>query len=297
MLASSLNIKEEVSFNDNLLTMPVQSARMIGIVDVDEYDAYGRKVFSTRNKNDITLPGSIYMLEQMFKVEANERFLHPTTGFRYSYTTDDTFSAESGDIIKADIDLGSQKVFGFMVGIGGTDSGSNVIAPDYNIQTLSKFVPFRIVSSTEGINEVNKQYSFSFNKGNSRYYYVKKFDNDESGTSTDTFITAQWSDGSGTVDSSELSLGTNTPIVAYAQCQLIVDAQDVREYFGDMKLDECSINQLGLVAGQPVTMKDSNGKEYTDYADIKLISCVNFKARDLSNTENTLKITYKIYCL
>ena len=42
---------------------------------------------------------------------------------------------------------------------------------------------------------------------------------------------------------------------------------------------------------------DTDGNETGEYGDIKLFSCVNFKSRDLSNTENTLKITYKIYCL
>lgn len=309
MLDSSIRLKEEVSFDGQLLTMPESSSRMIGVVDVDEYDAYGRKIFHTRNMNDITLPGSIFMLEQMFKIEAkNQRFLHPTSKLNYKYDTTETFDARSTEKITTDINLGSQKVFGFMVGIGGTDSGSNVIAPDYNITSLSKFVPFRSSSDEDEIKELKKQYTFAFSNNNTTYFYVKKFDIDPSGNETDSstestknttkLIRAQWADGSGDVDDSEFALSLTTPIVAYAQCELNVSANDVREYFGDMNLDSCAINQLGLVAGQPVEHKDQDGKLiYTDYTDVKLISCVNFKARDLSNTENTLKITYKIYCL
>lgn len=309
MLDSSIRLKEELSFDGKLLTMPESSSRMVGIVDVDEYDAYGRKVFHTRNMNDITLPGSIFMLEQMFKIKAdNQRFLHPTSKLNYKYDTTETFEAQESEQIKADINLGSQKVFGFMVGIGGTDSGSNVIAPDYSITSLSKFVPFRSSSDPEEINELKKQYTFSFSNSGTTYFYVKKFDIDpgdnETDSSTDStknttkFIKAQWADGSGEVNESEFALSLTTPIVAYAQCELNVSANDVREYFGDMNLDSCAINQLGLVAGQPIEHRDNSGKLlYTDYTDVKLISCVNFKARDLSNTENTLKITYKIYCL
>lgn len=292
MLHSSLNIKEEVSFNNGLLTMPESSSRLIGVVDVNEYDAYGRKIFSTRNMNDITLPGSIFMLEQMFKVNAEQRFLHPTNNLPYSYSSETGFDPSDVSINTSSVNIFNQKVFGFMVGIEG-EYGANVIAPDYNITSLTKFVPFRSTSDSSKINELNKNYTFAFDNGNTRYYYVKKF-------SSDPFITTRWADGSGEVNAEDIGLSKTTPIVTYAQCELIVDAEDVRNYFGEMNLDACSINQLGLVAGEPVPVYKSGSDtdiDYYDYTDIKLISCVNFKSRDLSNTENTLKITYKIYCL
>lgn len=302
MIDSSLRIKEEISFNGKLLSMPTSSSKMIGVVDVTEYDAYGRKIFSTRNMNDITLPGSIFMLEQMFKTQADSerRFLHPTSAFNYKYDSSETFAADASSVETQPIDLGEQKVFGFMVGIGGSDSGANVIAPNYNISSLTKFVPFRSSSDQDEISELNKEYTFAFANGNTKYFYVKKFDIDtDSGVSDNSnrLIRAQWADGSGDVNANEVGLTTTTPIVAYAQCELNVNAYDVRNYFGDMNLDSCAINQLGLVAGQPITKTNDDGSTYTDYTDVKLISCVNFKARDLSNTENTLKITYKIYCL
>lgn len=302
MLKSSLNIQDKLefepsvaldsfSFSNGRLIMPNKtSGKIIGEVTVDEYDAYGRKIFSDTSYNDITLPGSIFILEQMFKIKSGSaRFLHPTSDMPTTYGSESGSSIAGGGAEISDVN--DQKVFGFMVGIGG-ESGGNVVAPNYNINRLvnsenkSSFLPF-VTSNDKNVDK--SKYAFkATDKNGIEYYYVKKLDTTDSSIAT---IHAKWADGSGDFTDSDININIATPVVAYAQCSLTVGPNDVRGYFGDMNLDQCAINQLGLVAGKPPV--DETG----DYTDIKLVTCVNFKTRDLSNTENTLKITYKIYCL
>lgn len=302
-MKTSLHVVDQLAFNESTNELPNGfkfsngeltldngfSGKLIGEVNINEYDAYGRKVFSDKVYNDITLPGSIFMLEQMFKIQSNEqnntgsRFLHPRD--KMPITIDSEQYATSNEPITT-INIPSQKIFGFMVGRGGEQNG-NVIVPDYRLSSLTSFMPFRQVEKdSDKYNSLKGNYAFECDLDNTAYFYVKKIGTPE--------IHVKWADGSGDVNSGEVGK-TNTPIVTYAQCELNIDAEDVRDYFGDMNLDSCSINQLGLVAGQPVL--DTDGNETGEYGDIKLFSCVNFKSRDLSNTENTLKITYKIYCL
>ena len=120
------------TFSNGKLIAPKTSGRFVGEVQINEYDAYGRKVFSDTAYNDITLPGSIFMLEQMFKVKATNRFTHPMTNLPTvingkSIDGSNSISSQTSD------NIFNQKVFGFMVGNGG-ESGGNVIAPDYKTQ-------------------------------------------------------------------------------------------------------------------------------------------------------------------
>ena len=84
---------------------------------------------------------------------------------------------------------------------------------------------------------------------------------------------------------------TDSPIYTYAKLVMDIDTVDVREYFraADGTISNCRVNQLGLIAGRQLS-----GDVYDD---MKLVTIVNFKGRDLSNDENTLKMRYKIYCM
>ena len=109
--------------------------------------------------------------------------------------------------------------------------------------------------------------------------------------------------------------------MTYAEVILNINEKDIREFFGIENAEKCFINQLGLVAGKPnwildptgTYIKDEDGnyiaiesKNITidpkdryrlDFDDVKLVTTLNFKSKDLSNNENKIKFTYKIYCL
>lgn len=298
---SKMKIKETLEFSDGTISVPHTSGRLIGELTIDEYDAYGRKLFSNKEYNDITLPGSVFILEQMFKTRADTRFLHPTNIFPTgTYENSTNATIDFNPIQIADKDFLRERVFGFMVGNGGED-GSGVIAPKYETINLNKngnvtFLPFIIDDKdeiTKGYPERN-EYALSVESDDKKYYYVKKFKKLAEDTEQDAEIFSKWADGSGDVSLNEYSM-YNAPILTYAQCILDISATDLRAFFGESNLDVCMINQLGLVAGYPV--QDENGNETGEYEDIKLVTTVNFKSRDLSNSENRLQITYKIYCL
>lgn len=291
---TKMKFNESIEFSDGALNVPMHtSGRLVGRLTINEYDAYGRKIFSSTEENDITLPGSIFVLEQMFKVKANKRFLHKNKLFPIGTAGSGEYATKDGWNEGTDIPLKDEKIFGFMVGNGG-EEGSGVIAPKYESTMLAdnngaaSFLPFQIIKSGQTFDEQDK-YCLSYNdiQNKKTYYYVKKFD-----TTTHTegaSISSKWADGSGDVSEDEIT-SYSSPILTYAECVLTISATDLRDYFGESNIDHCAINQLGLVSGY-------YNSAINDWDDVKLVTCVNFKSRDLSNSENRLQITYKIYCL
>ena len=202
-----------------------------------------------------------------------------------------------------------------MVGHGG-ESATGVISPKYEATTLvdannvSSFLPFRCINKTEldpvddGIN-----YYIKHSDDTTNYFYAKGF-------TYEPKIYAKWSDGSGDVNKNQLDY--NVPILTYAEVVLDIDETDIREFFTVSNSEQCYINQLGLVAGKPIWEKDpkgtykldengnyipadntvsANDRYRLDFDDIKLVTTLNFKSKDLSNDENKIKFTYKVYCL
>ena len=321
-MKDSLKIKESLIMNGKKLTINNKSSgRLIGEVLVEEFDKYGNNIFSETTYNDVTLPGSIFVLEQMFKKVSSSgfRFLHKNT------VPTGTFSSQGiGELnINSNENISSsyitdEYVFGFMVGNGGETSIS-VVSPKYESSTLSdgndssSFLPFRCISTDEldpvddGIN-----YYIKHTDKNMKYFYAKGF-------TVEPKIYTKWSDGSGDVRSEQIDY--NVPIITYAEVVLDIDELDIREFFGYSNSEKCYINQLGLVAGKPIWTKDTKGTyrydndsgEYKpiasdesidenlryrlDFDDVKLVTTLNFKSKDLSNDENKIKFTYKVYCL
>ena len=77
----SLKITESLIANDMKLSLTQSSGKIIGAVTVDEYNKAGELIFSETTHNDVTLPGSIFVLEQIFKTAAHSecgRFTIPT---------------------------------------------------------------------------------------------------------------------------------------------------------------------------------------------------------------------------
>lgn len=273
-MKESLRLKDELSINNGILTIPHTSGRMVGEVTINEVDPLGNVVFSSTDYNDITIGGSTFILEQMFKKASGNS--------RFNLTE---FNQVPSDI--TDLYIEDEKILGFMVGIGGED-GLSVKAPNFTATKLEQFVPFRTYTSDSDLPEEEKNSYFmsnpiTINGTNYIGMYAKHFD--------EISIVPEYADGSGTVTLDNIAT-TDSPIYTYAKLVMNIDTNDIREYFraADGTIANCRINQLGLIAGKYI-------KEANRYEDIKLVTIVNFKGRDLSNDENTLKLRYKIYCM
>ena len=331
-MKESLKINESLTMDGRKLTINNKaSGRIIGEVLVEEFDKYGNNVFSETTYNDVTLPGSIFVLEQIFKKASasSYRFLHKNvipTG-TYSDQGEGTMravsdsSSEWNTLVSDNMDeyISDEYIFGFMVGHGG-ETSTSIISPKYESATLvdsnnaSSFLPLRITDSNDldpvddGINYYIKYKDPSTEYGDKSYFYAKGFTNVPK-------IHTKWADGSGDVTESQTTY--DVPILTYAEVVLDIDELDIREFFSATDSDQCYINQLGLVAGKPVWVQDDKGtyvldenNKYVavdskvsgtryrlDFDDVKLVTTLNFKSKDLSNNENKVKFTYKVYCL
>lgn len=331
-MKDSLRFRESLTMNGKKLTINNKiSGRLIGEVVVEEFDKSGNKIFSETSYNDVTLPGSIFVLEQMFKKASNSsyRFLHKNIVPVGTYSNQEERTMRnvndnadwngSNTINNAELDnyISDEYVFGFMVGNGG-ETSTSVITPKYEASTLSdsnsnsSFLPIRIVDSNildpmdDGINYYIRYNDVDTGK---KYFYAKGF-------TTEPVISTKWSDGSGNVQEGQLDY--DVPILTYAEVVLDIDELDIREFFSATNSEQCYINQLGLVAGKPVWVLDNTGGRYQkeedgkytiadesyagdryrlDFDDVKLVTTLNFKSKDLSNDENKVKFTYKVYCL
>lgn len=328
----NIKLGESLSMNGMRLNLSHKPANIIGEVTVEEYDKFGNKLFSETNQNDVTLSGSIFVLEQIFKtVSGSHRFLHSNkmpigtfndqgTGTMYTIDPNDGDTTEwNSTNINALADpssyISDEHIFGFMVGHGG-ESSISVNAPKYESNILSdnagksSFLPLRIINkANEELDPVDDaiNYYIKLSTTDKDYFYAKGFTQEPA-------ISTKWADGSGEVKASDINY--DTPILTYSQVVLDIDEKDIREFFDATNSDQCYINQIGLVAGKPVWIQDprgtyklENGKYIAvdssykgdryrkDYDDVKLVTTLNFKSKDLSNDENKLKFIYKVYCL
>ena len=331
-MKDSLKLSDSLIMNNKKLTINNKvSGRIVGEVIVEEFDKFGNNIFSETTYNDVSLPGSIFVLEQIFKKASNSsyRFLHKNivpTGTYDKQTssvmksvetpTENWNSANTVNSSEMDKYISDEYIFGFMVGHGG-ETSTSIITPKYESSTLadsnngSSFLPFRIVKHDEidPIDDgINYYIRYDEGEGKNKYFYAKGF-------TTEPRICTKWSDGSGNV--TEDQLGYDVPILSYAEVVLDIDELDIREFFSATNSEQCYINQLGLVAGKPIWVEDTKGTytlkdgEYVpvdstdtkstryrlDFDDVRLVTTLNFKSKDLSNDENKVKFTYKVYCL
>ena len=298
-MKESLVIRDSLDINNGILKIKHTSAKLVGEVTIEEVDPLGNIVFSSKEYNDLTIGGATFILEQIFKKASNN------ARFNLTLNSSSISNQPSWDTPSTATDpdkyIEDEKIFGFMIGIGGED-GVSIKAPSFTTQQLDEFVPFRMYPSysTSTVDDGKKDLyllplTVTVNGTSYTGLYVKRF-NDSTNEVQDggVDIIPEYTDGSGEVTSSNINT-TDSPIYTYAKVIMEIDSEDVREYFlaKDGILSNCRINQLGLVAGK--YNGTTNGVE--TYTDVKLVTIVNFKGRDLSNTENTLKLRYKIYCM
>lgn len=292
MLKEKCKISDVLSIDNGIMSIPHTPTRVIGEVVIDEVDPFGNVVASTKDYNDLTIGGATFFLEQVFKTPSlNSRFL--LSGLN-GYTWNENLSNENFNRNY----ISDERIFGYMVGIGGED-GTLIKPADYTNRQLDKFVPFRLTIDKDEKSTYMMPTSITINNKEYTGYYVKSFYdlNNEAGTKNNgetnpIDIIPEYTDGSGVVNESTMS-GTDSPIYTYARVILEIDNKDIREYFNALDGNEnnCYVNQIGLVAGKP------NPSDPTKYDDCKLVTICNFKSRDFTNDENTLRFTYKIYIM
>lgn len=331
-MKDSLKISESLIMDGKKLTINNKSSgRLIGEVLIEEFDENGTNIFSNTTYNDISLPGSIFVLEQIFKKASTSsyRFLHNADmpvgiyGSNLSKTLEniDGTTFKWNNLVNVTADdmnkyISDEYIFGFMVGHGG-ETSTSIISPKYESSSLcdtnsvSSFLPIRSLSSSEldPVDEgINYYIKYTNPDDGKKYFYAKGF-------TSEPKIYIKWSDGSGDVKPGQLD--HDIPILTYAEIVLDINESDIRDYFLATNSEQCYINQLGLVAGKPIWVEDPKGtykkvddnyiaidsddkdniRYRLDFDDVKLVTTLNFKSKDLSSDGNIIKFTYKVYCL
>lgn len=300
MLKTSLRTKEKLIINGEIAPTHT-SGRLIGEVKIIEKDKYGRTVFSTTEYNDITIGGSTYILEQLIKSESNDN-----QRFLMDILSSKTYNS---NFIK------DESIIGFVVGYNGENSTgistvtytNKFLSGSYSniddivyfknedifneYETLKMNNKMLVDANGNTLSDKDKYIAVPYNNVD-QYYCIKKPEN--------VTIHHIWSDGSGSFTTDDVSgdndKNYNIPISSYIELKLYIDSADCRNYFinkTNYGLAKCGINQIGLVTGVDRTNSDIDNGLYN----LRLLTSLNFKTRELHNYENTLTFLYRIYCL
>lgn len=293
MLKTSLKTKEQLIINGDIEPGHI-SGKMIGEVKIIEKDKFGRTVFSTTEYNDITISGSTFILGQLAKSvtpKDNQKFLFTplSTDYNENY-------------------ISQEKIIGFTVGYNG-ENNVGVLPVRYADQTLGgsnniEDIPyFKTKEQLDDISTLKGEKEFATDSNGNKLsdkdqYILPKNSNYYIKRPESLSIHHIWSDGSGSYTSSVDSTNVtnyNIPISSYVEAKLYVDSMDCREYFSNKAnygLAKCAVNQIGLITGAEVVTDNT-----TNIYNLRLITSLNFKTRELHNYENTLTFIYRIYCL
>lgn len=289
----NFKISDQLIFPNNEIVNDKSSKKLIGQVTINEYDKDKNLISTEIGHNEIVLPGSVFTLEKLFNIKASGEFLHPTKinlGDSITVTLDETQRHTASA-------MSLKKIFGFMIGNGGSGS-SGVLSGPYTTDSLKSTnamscIPFRIISGQAPDKTLNKDYAMggTDNTQSNYYYFAKKF-------SGDVTISTTTVDGSQTSITDISDITSSGGVVTYAEAKMVISADDVRAYYSASN-SGAVISQVGLVAGFPYSPNDppvTNDPEM-QYSDIRLITAYNFKERDFNNPGNTLEMIYRVYCV
>lgn len=236
-------------------------------------DGYGHTFLKPIASNTVVLGGAILALEKLCGTQASFK---PTT---------------LNDILSIPVSgttAGNEKIALFGCGTGGAqlDFG-NVIATDIKQNNVKDLVPMRYGASITGTDASKYYMSVANSDGSTFSWYLKEFD-------SAPVIKSFWknavdSEGEGTEITEDVSGSTRTEgIETYAQFELSLNTNDVREYFvatGNVKM--ARYNSFGIYTGEKVG---------TEYGNVRLYAVVNFNNRDLS-LANSASFIYRLYSL
>lgn len=236
-------------------------------------DGYGHTFLKPIASNTVVLGGAILALEKLCNVQASFK---PTT---------------VNDILGVSVSgatAGKEQIALFGCGTGGAqlDFG-NVNATDIKQNNVAQMVPMRYGASLTGT-DANKYFMKAANADGATFsWYLKEFD-------SVPVVKSFWknavdSEGEGTEITEDISGSTRTEgIETYAQFELSMNTNDVREYFvaqGNLKM--ARYNTFGIYTGEKV------GDEY---ANVRLYAVVNFNNRSL-DISNSASFVYRLYSL
>lgn len=233
-------------------------------------------------KNEILLSGSIFALEKLFNVvcDVNVEYLNSimnigTTGNPII----EKYPKDNGICL-------------WTIGLGGCGDNRKDIKSVYQQQRqLNNIIPFRIVDEpfAEGTPEYDKYYLMR-QEADGRYaYYGKTF-------AKPPVIAPLWKDaaddkdGSAVVESDYTSTRT-TPIEVFAECLLIIEKDDFREYFELYDdIEDARFNEIGLASGILSAVEDGR----PEYKQVHQVSCCHFTNEPL-HMEKDMSIVYRWY--
>ena len=214
--------------------------------------------------NEILLAGAIYALEKMFGVNSdlNIDYLNTIMNFGNGGTTI-TEKYSRNHFIQL-----------WTVGVDGCGDNRKDIRLVYQQQRqLNKIIPFRVVDEPfqEGTEEYDKYYMMRQESDGRYAYYGKKFNKAP-------VIKPLWKDAGddkdgSTVVESDFTSTRTTPIEVFAECILVLEKEDFREYFELYEdIEDARFNEVGLVAG--IQSTDENGRP--EFKQTRQVSCCHF---------------------
>lgn len=271
-------IRDSMGFHDGMNGIPMIPNDGVCKVTRGELfqklnDGYGHEFLKPIASNTVVLGGAILALEKLCETQASFK---PTT---------------LNDILSISVSgttAGKEKICLFGCGTGGAqlDFG-NVVATDIKQNNVKDLVPMRYGASITGT-DAGKYYMKAQNSDGATYsWYLKEFD-------STPVIKSFWknavdTESEGTEITEDISSSVRTEgIETYAQFELSLNTNDVREYFvatGNLKM--ARYNSFGIYTGEKV------GDEY---GNVRLYAVVNFNNRDLSLSSSSSFI-YRLYAL
>ena len=236
-------------------------------------DDYGHSFLKPIASNTVVLGGAILALEKLCDQQASFK---PTT------------LNEILSIPVSGTTAGKEKIALFGCGTGGAqlDFGS-VVATDIKQNNVKDLIPMRYTAALTGT-DASKYYMKAANSDGSTYsWYLKEFD-------AAPVIKSFWknavdTEAEGTEITEDISGSARTEgIETYAQFELSLNTNDVREYFvanGNLKM--ARYNTFGIYTGEKV------GDEY---GNVRLYAVVNFNNRDCS-LQSSASFVYRLFAL
>lgn len=236
-------------------------------------DGYGHTFLKPIASNTVVLGGAILALEKLCDTQAS---FHPNT---------------LNDILSVPVSgttAGKEKIALFGCGIGGAqlDFG-NVVATDIKQNNVKEIVPMRYAADLTGMDATKYYMKVANSDGSTFSWYLKEFDNTP-------VIKSFWknavdTEGEGTEITTDISdSGRTEGIETYAQFELSMNTNDVREYFvAQGNLSKARYNSFGIYTGEKVG---------SEYGNVRLYAVVNFNNRSL-DLSSSASFVYRLYSL
>lgn len=270
-------IRDTMGMRDNMHTPMVPDNSVVKVTRGELFqkmtDAYGHEFLKPIASNTVVLGGAILALEKLCDVQSSFK---PTT------------LNEILNVSVSGTTAGKETIALFGCGTGGAqlDFG-NIVATDIKQNNVKELIPMRYGASVTG-NDASKYFMKVANTDGTTYsWYLKEFD-------STPVIKSFWKNAvdtetDGTEITEDISSSTKTEgIESYAQFELSLNTNDVREYFSAKgNLSMARYNTFGIYTGEKV-----NG----EYGNVRLYAVVNFNNRDVS-LASSASFIYRLYSL